>query len=277
MSWLTINGVEIPVKFPSATRMRYRHGAMDKRSFDGSSRHHHRTTKRIWKFVTVDMTEAAANQLEGFLTGLGYRFSFDTTIFDDGKGLGPNAGYSGDTSAAVKLLGARSQYVASGNKSIYATGIIGDYSILVHHYIASWKTWAVSYNSDTSTLTKYHTGAVSADTIGFLEWSAGTLTIHGKNDTGGADMAGSSANANVYYDELIVLPFQITAALHTAHYGTAGAGLAFGSLPKLAMAGDVVSTGAPINVHGKITGQRIVQGTGSDFLSRVFRFELHEV
>lgn len=281
-NFLELNNMAVPVAIARPPdRMRYRHGAYSGRGFDGTARHHHRTTKRVWSFETPRLAEATAEELEGLLTGLGERFSFDASLYSDGKGFPPDTGYSGCTiDSGTKKIGAAALKITSGNSATFSFGITGDMTVMLWHTHGTWNHWAAVYDSNAASWSIYQNNTAPTDAMAFatLVGGTGNLTLHGKNDTG-TDLAGDGGNANAWYDEMLILPYQATSAQRTAHHNS-GTGYAFGSLPKLKMAGDVLLETGPIDVIPVFKGSRQVYGVDSgsfSVLMRELRFELHEV
>lgn len=226
MAFLTINGITANVTDRSAQEPK-KIGDTS-RAMDGTLRKVIQATKNEWDLSISVQTRALAEAWRYLIDGYGYHWSFTTDFYSDGSGLGYSA--KTDTTAANaggKFNKKMTVGAATGTITWAALPSTGAYwTVMVWRYeSAAWHHYTV-----TGAGTKWVDG-VSNDgaSTTWLSVSAGSVTI--ANATGSA----------VDYSDLVVLPYRVTAAWY-AIWGVASA--AFSDLPKLSIAGDMV-TSAP--------------------------------
>lgn len=232
MAYLEINGWGIDAAYKSVGHTSEIIGYQG-RSFGMGMRDHKRGDKEVFQVTTPPMSEANGVALEALLKGSGHHWNFESDLYSIYKGLGPNTGYGATISATQQMYGARAMYLASGNSVVFDPDYNSDCSISVWHYESAWAHLVLTYDADTTTTTKYENNA-SGDFV-CVALSAGAVTLHGK------DRDAPGTGAKVYYDDLVIVPYVMTAAQNTAIYA-AGSGLEFSDLPRLDIGGDLLKT-----------------------------------
>jgi len=277
MSFVALNGLDVPVHYPDSEHTNEQIGEGG-RSFAGTLIDSVRTNKRTWSVTTTIRSIAEAEQLEGLLRGDGWHFDFESDLYACVKGLAPATGYAGTTiSAAQYKLGAKSCKVTSGSTGpTYSCGLTADFSVGFWQYVGAWAHYWIVYDKDTTTYVEYVAGAVNTtinDTFRNAMITGGNVVLMGTKAT-------DNAVSDVYYDDLVVLPYKVTAAMVTAHYGTAGAGLEFGDCPRLNLTGDVLKLNTAVVVRGQLNNVKHNEGVLSGAWTnqaRAVSFDLIEV
>lgn len=89
MSYLTINGVEVPVSIPAGNGRLPVIAGERTRALSGMPRSSIRASRYEWTRATTPQAKATAQAFQGLINGDGYRWAFDSHLYD-GKGLGPS-------------------------------------------------------------------------------------------------------------------------------------------------------------------------------------------
>lgn len=254
MSFLTLNGIVVPVAVESAKEDPPEEIGESSRAHGGSMRKSIITTKAGWSAETTPITTSEARALRRLLLGEGHRWSFDSNLYSS-KGLGPNVGYAAaqSTSGGGKYgAGYLSVNATTGTITwAYATG--SEWTVFVWRFeSAAWHHYAV--RSDGSAWKD----AVADSVPTWLTVSGSVVTI--ANTTGAA----------VKYDDLVVLPYQAPSSWVSSIYN---AGSAFSDLWKLSAAGDFIER-APVSVLGSPSDARVVKTASG--LRTVLSFQLRE-
>lgn len=233
MSWLTVNGIEIPALVDSASESRREIGETSP-SFNGTMRKSRQSTKRDISFETPPLSGADAHAWDMLLRGVGEQVSFFDTFYSS-KGLGPSVGYTAELSGGMTYhLGFGFQMLFfDGAKTIsYAAdlGLVwtvavwygpdGDY----HHYLvdSDGRKWVDGVRNDGASTT-------------FISVSSGTCTLTGNT---------------VFADSLLLLPYLVPTTWPPV-LGTATT--AFSDLPELFLSGDVVPEASSRTAFGEVS------------------------
>ena len=116
-----------------------------------------------------------------------------------------------------------------------------------------WLQYAYVFDYGTATATEYKNGAphspIVADRItNWFAYSGGDFTLEG------ADIAGAAAAAP--YDELVIVPYAMTAAMVAAFYAEVFTRqIPFSELPLLSVAGDIIPDGPKFFVGSTASGE----------------------
>lgn len=265
MAWLTLNGIELaaiahvgsPPKSP-----RREIGEM-KEAGDGTMRITRQNRKRDLSFESVPLVRANAFAWEGLICGEGEVWSFDSSLYGS-KGLGPNAGYNASivTGGTPKFGGGHLRLPATtgtitfDNAAWNASGGYVAFTAMVwrfesgawHHYIirSDLAKWVDGVRNDAASTT-------------WFSVSSGDVTLA---NTSGAD---------VDYDDLVVLPYNILDAWAPI-FGTALE--AFSALPYLTAKGNLVPEAGSRRVLGKVNESYLVASSGGSRQNDVRRLEV---
>lgn len=267
MAFLTLQGVQWNVSKDGAAPKIVEIGYSG-RQIDGSLASTRRAIKREWKLKTIPYNPVDALMFQDVLLGLGNHWSFDspTTYLYSDKGL-LNIVATGTytTAAPAPKFGVGCIQVLSAAALTWTAllGIDGSaagaFTVVVWFWNgASWDGYAMSYIVATSTAVVYKNGALLGSTVpGFFQFSTtnGNFALVGKN------FAGTLQNS--FFDDLVILPY-FTRPADLAIWSSAAA--AFAPLPKIAIAGDLItgiSPNAPSLVYGSVDGiDEVMVNTG---------------
>lgn len=234
MSFLTINGWEIPVANPSGRFTLFR----PQRNVEGpwgQQRVRGSRLLRSWQFETPLLPKEQADAVEGLIAGWGNYHSFESDLFGSHGGRPLTiTGTAGTASGKI------------GNCMALASTQTWGYGYGSYLY---GKAWTVLVYRDPNTGTWAHYGVrddgvkvvdgVRNDgaSTTFISWVNGQLTLTGA--------------AGYKFDELVVVPYRMTPAQMIAHHTYMQASNAFSSLRKLKAAGDfLMGANSEIEVRG---------------------------
>lgn len=236
MAFLTVNGLTISVKDAGASIQRAGFGASNGRSFSGTVSPERLSLIRSFEIETTMDTLENQRSLAGLIGGEGHYWAFDTNLYSS-KGLPPNSGYTITMSATGGQVGGYVQ-VTSAQTLAYDYTLNSDFTMMVWKKEGvNWLHYAYVYDVATTTVTQYKGGAphtpAGADNItNWYAYSSGTHTFQGKDISG--------TNGNAPYDDLVIVPYAMTASMVAAFYALTNGGTPFSSLPKLTMGGDII-------------------------------------
>lgn len=238
MSWLTINGVELKKMValggdPSGDRRDI--GAQTEAS-DGSITVTRQTRKRDQKLSSVPLTNAAAQSWESLLVGDGNVWPFDSSFYSS-KGVVGTTGAPLDVlvQGSIKKFGAGALQIASGEEwasSVKAgvnVGGTGPYTF------ALWMRGLVA--------TTWHHYVNRYDGVTLDSWLDGVRGTVSYDDMlaflgdGSFVLKSDFLAEQSYFDDVVVCPYLWLDAWPAQVYA---AGRAFGQLPFLTAAGDLV-------------------------------------
>jgi hypothetical protein len=275
MSYLTLSGFNVPVSVTSASFASEAIGGRS-RAFSGQALPERRALVRTFTLGSPVDTRADAQALIGLIEGNGHKWNFDADLYSS-KGLGPQAGYTITMSATGGVISGYVQ-VTSAQSITWRKLQYSDYSVMIYKYTGgAWHQYVLTYDISTNTTVQYKDGAphspVAGDSI--LNWfsfttSTGDFTFLGKDIDG--------ANANARYDELVIVPWLMTASMVSSfHAQIATAGIPFSELPLLNVAGDIIPDGPVQFVGAPISGTfEPAQVSASESFGMVVNFELAE-
>lgn len=283
MSYLTLNGWPVPIPYGSGSHGGEEIGSRD-RAYSGTLRKATRAFKRPWKFTTRMLQQSDAEFLEGMLRGDGWHFDFQSDLYAARRGAGPVAGYSGASISSTQKLSGNSYSlkITGGNSITFQTpvgaGQYPDYTIMFWHYYTEWQFCAILGDISAATVTRYIANVGNS----WVPTSGSTILCWTLNGTTGVTLQGeqtSGAGADVYYGDLVVLPYLVPPSLLTTLAG-GGTWVEFSDMPRLKMVGTLVKTTTAIEVLGKLNNathkSSNISGTFCE-KDRVIDFELHEV
>jgi len=269
MSFLTLNGLEVQVLDGSAKRNVGDVGPRG-RSHNGVIRDGRRS-----EFVSLDLStpvlaEDDAHVVEHLIRGSGWHFSFDESLYSEGNGLGPDAGYTAAlvTASPAAKYGTSSLNVNSSGGSVSWTA-----SLL---YASTWSmSWWYNFNNadpaiddwthyvvvrDGGYYTVYTDGAVTYGPSLTLPTAPTNFTVTESGLDVTFSLLGKKADgtnsAVVYYDDLVFVPWVMNQAMVTAIVDSL---IAFSDLPFLWLAGDVIRDAGPLEVRGTVQDVTYVQ------------------
>lgn len=274
MSFLSLNGVDIPVRDGQASRDPQIYGGVANRSVQGAYNSSRRGVKWGGKFKTRMLSVQTANLIEGLVLGRGNTFPFDTSFYSKIKGIAPSS-YSGVTlSTSSPKVGTRSAYFASGGEMIYPMGLLGDWTLLMWFKdLATWVHYAIRYDSVLDVLHTYQ-DLVDRGTLVYNMYSVetnGDLELYGKWAAAGTD-------TDAYFDSLVVLPYYADTDMIDYHHDSTEAGTLYPAAPQMAMSGDL--NREDLTVEGKLGNQSHIQAYDAGAFSDQMRsvsFSLVEV
>lgn len=248
MSFLTLNGLDIPVRNDSASKQLVEIGNHS-RAFDGTFRRTRQSTKGEYQFELVPQAPADAHAYVGLIQGDGHVWEFST--FYSSKGLIYSAfvGTVANTSGTLRLSGSS---VASSIS--YQPGVVtgAGWTVVARRSTDGGSTWhhhIIAMPPGGVIPVRYLDGVLDGGATSWLTVSAPTLTL---SDT---------AATAVRYDQLIFYPFAIPAGWVATIYASAGS--AWPAIPVLSAAGDAMPR--TMSVQGSVTGikytHRVVDGS----------------
>lgn len=275
MSYLSLSGFEVPVAAASAT---FENTALGERSrsFSGQALPNRRALVRNFSCTTTLQSRADILPLIGLIEGNGHKWSFDNDLYSS-KGLGPQAGYTITMSAAGGVAGGGYMQVTSAQTIGWRKVQYGDWSMLVYKYTGgAWHQYVYTYDASTATALQYKDGLphtpIAGDSI--LNW----FTVTGSADFvfSGKDIDG--VNGNSRYDELVIVPWLMTASMVAAFHANTGiGGMPFSELPLLWVTGSIIPDGPVQFVGAPVSGAfQPASVAAGDMLALDFGFTLTE-
>jgi len=253
MPYLTLSGFEVSVSTQGSSYERTALGG-ETRAFGGQLVPERRSISRKLVAETPIGGREEHRALAGLVQGDGHKWNFDADLYSS-KGLGPQAGYAITMSATGGVISGYVQVTSAGSLT-YRKIQPGDYSVMVWKYVgAAWIQYALVFDMSAGSTTQYkagapHTPAGSDNILNWFAYSTGTgdFTLSGK------DIAGTNANSR--YDELVIVPYAMTAAMVSAfHVEVQTTGVPFSELPLLNVAGDIIPDG-PVQFTGAMASGR---------------------
>ena len=269
---LTVNGWELPI-MDGAFKVTDVEIGSRSGAYSGASRDARRAIGKQITCTVALQTDLLSEPLEDLIRGRGHHFPFDTTLFADGTGVGPESGYSavlGSAAPAPKYGTQRLQVTSASSISWIvdapydAASGSGSFTLMWWFYNgASWDHYI--YSESPSGAALYKNGAYdSAGLTGNVTATVNsdgelTVTLEGQNVAG--------ANATAYYDDLVILPFALDVnadgVVTAAMTGFYSAGRAFSAMPLLDVGGAWyrANTFGPMPMVGSVTGVGYNQGS----------------
>lgn len=257
MSQLTINGVDLPVSADGWSVAFTEIGARS-RSASGKSLQTLVRRYRRWTGTLVVADAELADALAGLVNADGIGWSFDTSLFADGKGLG--AVTTGTTPTVVATDGAVSpRYGAKMLKcpasatARWTHGLASTkFSASVWAYVSgAWHHYAI--RSDTMATGHWRDGA----------WVASTQTLLTASST--HVQLGAGAGAAVQFDDLLSFPFLLPTSWIAA---IAAQSAAWPKPPALTAGGTLMDYGAT-SVRGQATKADYANRGAAEHLQKV--------
>lgn len=273
MPFLTVNGLELEVLDEQADE---RNDSVEswERSAGFALTGTTYARKRKWTVQTPPLTLAEAQAYIGWVQGLGHYWSFDYPYlkYSTEGGVAPTLGGSSAVSTSTPKFGTRCLNVASGQNCVFPTSF-SDTDM-------TWALWkrpssgsgSGTYNHFAQVRGSSNTSYVDGSPASISSWfsvSSGDLTIQGE------DNAASAAEAR--YDEILIVPYQMTADMVAALAARTSAIVPF---PFVSVAGDMIPEAAGVTCKGLYTGSEYLQAAlGGTFQSNLRRvtFDLIEV
>lgn len=275
MAYLTLSGFEVPVTAGSSDFETTFTGTRSM-SFGGLQQPERRTQTQVLNIKSVLQSKDDARALIGLVQGDGHQWSFDADLYSS-KGLGPQAGYTVTMSATGGVTGGGYVQVTSAQVLGYRKLQTSDFTMMVYKYVgAAWVQYVYTFDASSGTVIQYKNGVAHSPVAGdsILNWfaySAGTgdFVLSGKNIDG--------TNGNSRYDQLVIVPWLMTAAMVAAFHAQIGtSNIPFSPLPVLYVAGDILPDGPRLFVGAPASGGMRVAIIGSDKFGIEFGFALTE-
>lgn len=274
MSFLSINGWDVPIE-PSNADIRPEEVARtDARAFTAAMLDTRRGEKLRGEFTTSLLSMADADALKNLLLGRGWHFPFDGDLYSEDTGLSPQTGYTatlGTTTPSPKF-GTHRCKVPSATSLYYNTGLGNSYTIMGWIWSgAAWEHWARVSDGSTSspTVTCYKSGSVVANNYA-MTVTSGYAYLNGK-------VPSTGSNSDAYFDDIVVLPWAVSAGQLAAWSVAANA---FSALPKIDVGGDVLRDYGTVEMRGRVGGGKLfmarLSSGWSDNAQRV-QFTVEEV
>lgn len=260
MPFLTLNGLEVPVRNGTAQREADERIGEVVRAFGGQLRKSEQARKQSYVASTPIVTAADAKAYRGLLEGDGHYWGFEGGVYSS-KGLGA-AGDALTISAVIEQSGSGSAEQADGDTATFAAVLGSEWTVCVWRGPAAGPLEHYIVRSDGA---KWVGG--SRDDLAVTTWlsvSGGTLSL--ANSTGAA----------VYYDELIALPYKILDAWAEDIFSRGDSNIAWSDLPALQADGDLIETTSELTVIGEADGAEFSQ-VGSTTNHQALAFRLREV
>jgi hypothetical protein len=267
MPWLTVNGISVApiVAAGSAPKGPRRDIGEQAAAASGALRLTRQARKHDLEFETVPLAGADARAWEGLFAGEGHVWSFDSHVYSS-KGLGPSTLGVAAVSAAQKKYGAKSLLISYNNTNTIFTGVWPSGST------ATLMFW---YALESAAFSHYVIRSDGAKWVNGVRNDAASTSFISLTATG-FDLDGSEFEGR-FWDDLVALPFLVPTDWPAQVYA---AGAAFGSLPTLACAGDVVREGASRSMLGTANEAAMLMGGMAGSFQRDLRrlsVELKEV
>lgn len=288
---IILNGLTLPISADSLSEKTYVIGA-DTTSSKGTFNSSVVARKREWAFEVPFRSQAMADFYKNFINGSGRYWSFDSGLWSDYGGIGPNAGYtaaqySGTPKFGTSGDGQRScQLNPSGTTNGGMTITVPEctsWTLCYYLYTgdASWSQWNhIVTICDNGTITTYRNGANYSSAV-LANVSVSTSGGYTSFTFNGRLVLAATWSASVWLDDLVICPYAWDSSFVSTHYnyaGTTTAGtstsLAFGNLPRLKMTGLYTTT-----VRGFASDATYTKGVVSSSWSTVrsLRVTLREV
>lgn len=243
MSFLKVNGIEVPVADGSASEEQEVIGS-NERAVDASSLVHRRAIKGRWTFETALRPAATAIAFRKLLQGLGHVWSFESTVYSS-KGLGPSTLGGLVVSSTTAVWGSKSgKIAAAGSDSVFGNVWPSNSPYTVAFWnkdgAGAWTHYVL-----TSTPACWVSGVAGADPGVLTPDSSGfTLEKHATNDR--------------YWDDIIALPYVVPDDWPGQMYAFTSP---WAGLPRLYASGDFLEDdGGTKTVVGAVDGLVSVQG-----------------
>ena len=271
MPFLAINGLTINIADESASVNREPFGEDESRAFSGRLQPNRRGLIRRFDLEVPLENYQDQIPLAGLISGEGHHWSFDANLYSS-KGLGPNSGYTVTMSATGGKVGGHVQ-VTSGQTLTYNYATSSDFTMLVwKENGGAYLQYAYVNDASAGSVIQYKSGAphTPAGTDNITNWysfSSGVHTLMGK------DIAGTNGNAK--YDELLIVPYAMTATMVASFYALVNGGTAFSDLPKLNLTGDIIPE-TTLEVVGTLPTQRLRSAGVTGNVGSTLTFELVE-
>lgn len=261
MAFLAINGYTIPCLDGSVHESTAEHGPTGP-SFKGWTRDAIRARARTWSASVPMGIQSNNDAIRHLVLGQGHHFAFDTTLYSDGY-VGPSAGYSIalGTSSPTPKFGTRRANPGSNSTLSYVVDVpLGDNWTLMFYYNSANTTpgantydhYAIVRTNGVSVV--YKNGVVSTSISNY------TVTVSGTSATFsllGKDTAGSNS-ANIFYDDLVILPWPASANMVAAWSALT---VAFSSMPYLNLTGTILQETGPAIVRGSVGDRSFAMGS----------------
>lgn len=202
MPYLTINSFTVPIAVDSP-RMDLDDVGGDSTTFDGSVNVDIRDELRKWKLETVPIVYETAYAIEGLIKGRGHAWTFEDSGASNAwqysnKGLAATTITGATRTTSQSRFGSASLQLDNAESVVWAMGLSATpgWTAMVHRRVGG--TWA--HYLETSTGLYYADGVAAAQQTWFTV-SSGNFTL------------ANSSGATVYFDDLVVLPFAVTATM----------------------------------------------------------------
>lgn len=249
MSFLTLNSWVISVGVnPAAKRAPEFLGALT-RQLDNSLVDSRRSMKKRGMFVTTPVKQEVAHSIEMLMSGpgkCGHHFSFNSDVWSDYLGAGPEAGYNcsigstGTTKFGNKLIAG----VTTNTVFIeWALGLTGEWTLLYWHQSGTSGTW--NHYTQRSSGNPWLNGAQTNPDVQNVLVTGGNVQFKGITPSG-------STGTTQCFDDLVVLPFYLCDA---AIPYFAARTTAFSDLPRLKLGGTVERQVAPADTECDVIGE----------------------
>jgi hypothetical protein len=279
MTAVILDGYTVPVQAESLVKSHVEIGS-DERGYGGTLDASRRALKREWQFDTTYLTDAEAEFVENFIVGRGWKWSFDTSMWSDYGGVGPEVGYESAlfTSGTPKFGTSTSQNSLRLNAAAVANGGISyklpwwtasnTYTLMYYVYSshasdaaggwAAWNHMVIVNNKGTITVQRNGANYASALPAHVTATTSGSFTTY---KIMGRNIADTAWTADMWIDDLVILPYAMDLTYATARYTFAGgtttgssSNLAFGDLPLHKLTGTAITESGPVTVRGKVRG-----------------------
>lgn len=269
MTTLDFNGYNVDVQMSYSfeideTGRRSRHGR-------GGPTKHVENSRYVHSFETIIHSEEESRAFLHFLSGMGFAVPFNGGLDGSYNPIKPNPGYQDYYFSAGTGLNADSLLVASGQTITYPVQLTGRYTVVArcqHSGDGLWHTY--SFDDAGNEYQDGVSGSYSQIGNWFAVDGSGNLTLTGKNESG--------SNALFRWDEIVMMPWRATAAMHEAW--SAEDTNPFSPFPKLRASGDFIQTGeSHVIVTPEVTGASFVDATidgSEDRGARKVQFTLTE-
>jgi hypothetical protein len=275
MAYLTISGFEVPVAAGSSSFDNSELGSRSQ-AFSGQQLPEARSLTRGLTLKTALESKADALPLMGLIQGDGHAWAFDSSLYSS-KGLGPQAGYTVTMSATGGVTGGGYVQVTSAQTLGYRYLTYGDFSVMVYKYTGgAWHQYVYTMDRSSGTVTQYKDGATHSPVAGdsILNWFTYTSST---SDFAFAGKDIDGTNGNSRYDQLVIVPWLMTASMVAAfHTQIATTNIPFSPLPLLWVSGDIIPDGPLYFVGGPVSGAMRIAMIGSDKFGVDFGFTLTE-
>lgn len=205
MSFLIINGLEVPCAVDGAAMRKVEQIGQSQRAVDGTLRIHRRVLKNTWSLETTLLDPLQGDAFRRLILGEGHSWTFDDTTkgLYSSKGLGPSASSGASVTAGSAFLGAGKlqQTATTGTITYPALPLLSGqaWTVMVARHIGvSWTHYIVTSTSKAAN-EAWVDGVYGSNATAWLtvNTAAGTVKLD------------AQSGATTLYDELIILPFRI--------------------------------------------------------------------